>query len=178
MRDYFLHSSRLGFGTWTADDRPLALSLWGDPDVTKLTGGPFSPEQVELRLAQELAHRQQHGIQYWPLFLLDTGDYVGCCGLRPRAGQDDAREMGYQLRPAFWGQGYAREAAGAAVAHAFTTLGLSELYAGHHPDNHRSRRILESLGFHYTHHEIYPPTGLLEPCYRLRSIHYALRPPV
>lgn len=60
---------------------------------------------------------------------------------------------------AVWGEGYAREAGDATIALAFTTLGLSDLYAGQHPDNHRSRRILKGVGFRYTHDEIYPPTG-------------------
>ncbi len=42
MRDYFLRSARLGFGIWTAEDLPLALGLWDDAEVTRLTGGPFT----------------------------------------------------------------------------------------------------------------------------------------
>ena len=172
MRDYFLRSSRLGFGIWRADDLQLALGLWGDADVTRLLGGPFTADQVQQRLARELTHYKQHGIQYWPLFLLESGEHVGCCGLRPRAQTETVRELGYQLRPAYWGKGYAREAANAAITHAFTTLGLSGLHAGHHPNNHSSQRILEGLGFHYTHHEIYPPTGQMEPCYALQRSEY------
>lgn len=33
---YFLRSERVGFRTWTAEDLPLALGLWGDPEVTRL----------------------------------------------------------------------------------------------------------------------------------------------
>jgi len=41
------------------------------------------------------------------------------------------------------------------------------LFAGHHPENHASRRILSKLGFRLTHEEFYPPTGLLHPSYLL-----------
>ena len=54
----------------------------------------------------------------------------------------------------------------AVIAHAFAT-GAKALFAGHHPDNASSRSVLEKLGFRYTHHELYPPTGLQHPCYRL-----------
>ena len=82
-RAYFLHSERLGLGTWKADDVDLALGLWGDPAVTRLFGGPFTEAQVRERLAREMATQAEHGVQYWPVFLLDDGAHVGCCGLRP-----------------------------------------------------------------------------------------------
>jgi hypothetical protein len=31
------------------DDLALAIALWGDPAVTGLLGGPFTPEQVDQR---------------------------------------------------------------------------------------------------------------------------------
>jgi ribosomal-protein-alanine N-acetyltransferase len=53
------------------------------------------------------------------------------------------------------------------IAFAFETLGLKALFAGHHPENAASERLLRKLGFRFTHQEIYPPTGLLEPAYLL-----------
>lgn len=169
MRQYLLQSARLGFDVWSAQDLPLALGLWGDPKVTKLTGGPFTAAQVNERLSREIANYERYGIQYWPIFLLRTGEHVGCCGLQPHKPNDGVHELGFQLRKASWGQGLAREAADAVTAHAFTTLGASGLYAGHHPKNEASRRVLEWLGFLYTHHEFYSPTGQVEPCYLLRK---------
>ena len=65
------------------DDLDLALGLWGDAAVTRLIGGPFPPERVRERLAREIATQAEHGVQYWPLFLLADGGHAGCCGLRP-----------------------------------------------------------------------------------------------
>lgn len=160
---YFLQTDRLGFREWSADDLGLALALWGDPEVTKLIGGPFSPEQIEQRLALEV----RLPLQYWPLFLLETEEHVGCCGLRARS--EDVFELGFHLRPEHWGLGYASEAARAIVAYAFDVLGAASLFAGHHPANDASRRLLEKLGFEYTHDELYEPTGLMHPSYVLRS---------
>ena len=168
MRDYFMCSARLGFGIWNEHDLPLAMGLWGDPQVTLMTGGPLTPAQVAARLAREIHNQQVHRFQYWPLFDRRTGEHVGCCGLQPRAPQEHICELGYQLRADRWGQRYAQEAGEAVIAHAFGALGLAALFAGHHPDNARSRRVLEALGFKYTHHEVYPPSGDLEPAYLLR----------
>jgi RimJ/RimL family protein N-acetyltransferase len=49
---YFLRTQRLGFRTWTEADLDLAFGLWGDAEVTRLIGGPFSEERIQQRLAQ------------------------------------------------------------------------------------------------------------------------------
>jgi hypothetical protein len=67
---YFLRTQRLGFRTWTEAHLELAFGLWGDAEVTRLIGGPFSLEQVQRRLAQEIANQTAYGIQYWPVFLV------------------------------------------------------------------------------------------------------------
>jgi len=36
------------------------MSLWGDPEVTKYLGGPFSPQQVKARLENEIATMEAH----------------------------------------------------------------------------------------------------------------------
>jgi len=170
---YFLQSERLGFRTWSAADIELAIGLWGDPEVVKLIGGPFSREQVQERLSREIATMQSHGIQYWPIFLLTTGEHVGCCGLRPYKSEAGICEIGVHLRKTFWGQGYAPEATRAVMEYAFHTRGMTALFAGHNPGNAASRRVLEKLGFRYTHDEYYPPTGLNHPSYRLTSEEFA-----
>jgi RimJ/RimL family protein N-acetyltransferase len=156
-------TSRLEFRRWRSDDLPLALALWGDLRVTALIGGPFTHEQVVQRLDEEIASERAHGIQYWPLFESDR--FVGCCGLRPRA--PGVHELGFHLLPAAWGRGLATEAALATIDHAFRVLGVGALFAGHHPDNDASRRLLEKLGFRWTNDELYGPTGRMHPCYEL-----------
>ena len=168
MREgYFLHTARLGFRCWAADDLPLALALWGDPEVTRLIGGPFSSEQVKERLCEEIAAMLAHRVQYWPIFLLSGGAHVGCCGLRPYGPDDRIYELGFHLRPAYWGRGLAVEAGRAVCGFAFGVRRARSLFAGHHPENAASRAVLEKLGFRFTHTEIYAPTGLQHPSYRL-----------
>ena len=80
---YFLTTKRLGFREWSAMDLPLAIALWGDPEVTRRMGGPFSDDEIRNRLAAEIASMAARGVPYWPLFFLTNDDYVGCAGLRP-----------------------------------------------------------------------------------------------
>src|SRR3954471_10219487 len=149
MGTYFLETPRLGFRIWTREDEALARALWGDPEVTARIDarGALSASEVAQKLAAEIACMEAHGVQYWPLFLRSSGEHVGCCGLRPRDGHARIFELGFHLFRAAWGKGYATEAAKAIVDYAFDVLGASGLFAGHHPENHASRRTLEKLGF-------------------------------
>lgn len=167
---YFLVTSRLGFRSWREDDLPLALGLWGDYEVTKLIDarGPLTTNQVQDRLIKEIAAEKEHGVQYWPVFLLTTDEHVGCCGLRPYDLTKKIYEIGFHIRSTHWRRGYAAEAARAVMKYAFDTLKACALFAGHHPKNEASRILLEKLGFCYTHDEYYPPTGLKHPSYLFR----------
>jgi ribosomal-protein-alanine N-acetyltransferase len=173
---YFLRTARLGFRLWTEADLPLAAALWGDPAVTQYIGGPFSAEQVAERLTMEIARQAEHGMQYWPVFLLANDDLMGCCGLRPYRPAERIYEIGVHILAAQWGHGYAYEASVAAMRYAFTRLEAAGLFAGHNPGNQASRHLLQKLGFRYTHDEFYPPTGLQHPSYLLtREAFTALR---
>ncbi len=162
---YFLRSARLAFRWWTPDDVGLAMELWGDPRVTAFIGGPLTEQEVRERLDQEIALQRSDGVQYWPIFRRGDEVHVGCCGLRPYKPEERMLEIGCHIRSEHWGQGYASESARAVMQHAFRTLGVRALFAGHHPRNDVSRRLLHKLGFEYTHDELYPPTGLKHPSY-------------
>jgi RimJ/RimL family protein N-acetyltransferase len=163
-------SPRLAFRSWREDDLDVASSLWGDPRVTRLLDarGALAPADVRARLRAEIDREREYGFQYWPLFLRDGGGFVGCSGLKR---YDDTRrilEIGFHLCAGAWGRGLATEAGRAVIAVAFEQLGATALFAGHHPENTGSKRALERLGFVYSHHEFFAPTGLQHPGYFLR----------
>jgi len=164
---YFLKSARLGFRCWTRDDLSLARDLWGDIEVTRFFGGPFSDEEICQRLDREIARMNTHQFQYWPIYLLSGDEHVGCCGLRPYRLEDEIHELGFHLRPKYWGRGLAPEAASAVIDFAFQAIGVKGLSAGHHPGNVNSRKVLEKLGFQYTHDEYFPSLGMNIPYYLL-----------
>lgn len=171
LRNYFLTTPRLAFSAWTDNDLPLATKIWGDPAVTGLLGGPFSEVAIYNRFRLEIDAMSVHGVQYWLLFLKETGELVGAAGLRHR--EADTYEMGYYILPPAWGCGYATEAGAAVVEYAFGKVGATGLFGGHHPDNEASGKVLRKLGFQFTHKELYPPTGLIHPCYWLKNSNQA-----
>ena len=168
-RNLFLKTNRIGFSKWTHNDIELAKSLWGNPEVTRYicASGIFSMDDIENRLSTEILNESVHKVQYWPIFELTTNDLIGCCGLRPYTANE--YEIGFHLRPAFWGKGYAKEAADAVIDYAFSVLKAKKLFAGHNPNNIASRKVLNKLGFTYVRDEFYEPTGLFHPSYELKN---------
>jgi [ribosomal protein S5]-alanine N-acetyltransferase len=166
-RPYFLKSARLGFRCWSPDDRALARELWSDIEVTRFLGGPFSDKEISQKLETEIAKMNAHQFQYWPIYLLSNDEHVGCCGIRPYSPEDQIHELGFHLRPRFWGQGLAPEAARAVIRFAFETIGANALCAGHHPANTTSQKLLEKLGFRYMQDEFYSPLNVHLPYYLL-----------
>ena len=60
---YFLRTARRGFRWWRTDDFPLALELWGDPQVTRLfTKDKLTEEQVKERLSAEIDRAERFGL--------------------------------------------------------------------------------------------------------------------
>lgn len=167
MHNYFMETERLGFSNWRSDDHKLAIALWGDSLVTKYISGTgvFTKQQIAERLYSEIEQQEKHGIQYWPVFdkLLDA--FIGCCGLRPYDTNKAIYELGFHLKSDYWGKGYGIEAASAAINYAYTALKANGLFAGHNPQNEASAKMLEKLGFAYSHDEFYSPTGLNHPSY-------------
>lgn len=169
MRDYFMRTARIGFSTWSAGDLPLAERLWGDGAVTRFicASGRFTPGDIAARLETEIGNGAQFKVQYWPIFALETGGLIGCCGLRPFAYEVRAYELGCHLCRDAWGMGYATEGARAVIRCGFDVLEAERLYAGHHPENSASEHLLRKLGFSYIGRKLYEPTGLYHPSYEL-----------
>ena len=167
MREYFLKTKRLGFSHWEKENLETAYSLWGDKKVTKYlsAAGIFTREETLERLNLEIENEKLYGIQYWPVFELKTGEFTGCCGLRPYKNSEKIFEIGFHLKPEYWGMGYGKEAAENMIKYAFEKLGAEKIFAGHNPANAASAKLLTKLGFTYTGDEYYKPTGLYHPSY-------------
>ncbi|GGH17189.1 GNAT family N-acetyltransferase [Paenibacillus segetis] len=167
MKKYFLETTRLGFSHWENNDIDLAISLWGEPEVTRFisSNGLYSNEQIKSRLNTEIQTNELFLVQYWPIFELKTNDFIGCCGLHPYEIEKKIYEIGFHLKSNYWGSGYASEAANAVIQFAFETLDANNLFAGHNPLNRASKNLLIKLGFNYSHDEFYEPTGLNHPSY-------------
>jgi RimJ/RimL family protein N-acetyltransferase len=91
----------------------------------------------------------------WAIELQNSGLLVGSAGVRRIDPGSTAADVGYELDPDYWGNGYATEAMRRVVTFGFDDLGLEDLSARVVRGNHRSVRVLERLGF--THAKDIPP---------------------
>jgi RimJ/RimL family protein N-acetyltransferase len=89
------------------------------------------------------------GFGLWAVEVVDVALFVGFVGLNEptfEAHFTPAVEVGWRLDRAFWGQGYATEAAMAALRFGFENLKLDQIVSFTVPANVRSRRVMERVG--------------------------------
>lgn len=160
-----LESNRLIFKHWKDCDISLAYQLWNNQDVVRYIG--IHETDIEPRYNLEIKQDQQYHVSYWPMFLKETDEFIGCCGLRPYKANE--YELGFHLLPNYWHKGYAYEAASTVIQYAFDVLKVQRLIAGHHPENNASQCLLTKLGFQYIGNNYYEPTGLYHPSYEMKK---------
>jgi [ribosomal protein S5]-alanine N-acetyltransferase len=153
-------SARLTFRNWASEDAAFAEALWCDPEVTHYFGGAMTPEQAHDRLHVECERENRLGVQYWPMFLRETGEFAGCAGLRPWSVDPNTIEAGVNLMRSVWGMRLGEEALLAVLAHGFDALDVPMIVAGHGIAHDNSRKLLERVGFAYTHNILWGPTEI------------------
>jgi [ribosomal protein S5]-alanine N-acetyltransferase len=153
-------TARLTFRSWTEKDTALAEALWCDPEVTHFFGGAMTPEQARERLRAECEREARLGMQYWPMFLRATGEFVGCAGLRPWQFDANTVEAGVHVMRSAWGLRLGEEGLRAALAHGFDALSLPVIVAGHGLGHDNSQKLLERVGFRYTHNAKWGPQAI------------------
>lgn len=78
--------------------------------------------------------------------LKGNGQLIGNCGIRTKAVDAIEGDIGYELNPDYWGNGYATEAAKTMVHYGFTTLHLHRIWSWCIADNVGSYRVMEKVG--------------------------------
>ena len=78
--------------------------------------------------------------------LRSSGRLIGNCGIRRKSGASGEADIGFELDPEYWGNGYATEAGDALVRFGFHELKLHRISSWCIADNVASKRVLEKLG--------------------------------
>lgn len=95
------------------------------------------------RISERLADDPRFGS--WAVIERSTGMPAGSVLLKPLPDGAGEIEIGWHLHPDSWGRGLGTDAGQALLERGFA-LGLSEVWAVTHLDNHRSARVCEKLG--------------------------------
>jgi RimJ/RimL family protein N-acetyltransferase len=150
--DAYLETERLTLCRFTPDDADLLIELDSDPAVMRyLTGGEATTaEEVRDRFLPYILSLYQRWDGNFGLFAAhakDSGDFVGWFHLLPEQElQQKAVELGYRLRQAEWGKGYATEGGRGLVDKGFTDLDVHLVWAATMTANIASQKVMEKIG--------------------------------
>lgn len=139
-----LVTQRLRLRAWRPEDREPFAALNANPVVMEHFPATLSRAESDAFADRIDQHFAEHGFGLW---VVDVGGaFAGFTGLAWQHGLhfSPALEVGWRLARAFWGQGYATEAAQAAVAYGLerepSIVSITAV------TNERSWRVMERLG--------------------------------
>jgi RimJ/RimL family protein N-acetyltransferase len=144
-----LETERLILRDFVKDDWQRVLEYQSDPLYLRYyEWTERTPEAVQEFVGWFLDHqRQSPRVKFQLAITLKSSNlFIGNCGIRmdkPSAFQAD---VGYELDPRYWNQGYATEAAHAIVDFGFSRFNLHRVWSWCIADNLGSAHVLEKLG--------------------------------
>ncbi|BDY04492.1 GNAT family N-acetyltransferase [Ferrimonas sp. YFM] len=141
-----LETERLRLQRFSLEDVDGFFELNNDPVVLKYTGDkPFDNKDQVAAFISDYAQYQLNGFGRWSLYLKETGEYLGFCGLR-RAEPGAEVDIGFRIMRRHWRQGYALESAIAALQLGFGRYQLDRIVARAMEDNQASHAVINKLG--------------------------------
>ena len=146
-----LEAERLILRQLSVDDDAFILELVNDPLWLRFIGDRGVRTLDDARdyiLKGPVAMYERVGFGLYLVERKSDGVALGICGLIKRDTLDDV-DLGFAFLPEYRAQGYAYESAAAVLTYGRSALGLKRIVAITSPDNERSARLLEKLGFNF-----------------------------
>ena len=132
MVEFRYETERLVLRDWREEDWPPFWEGTNTEAVMRWLGGVCDAAKREAAQERLLSYENDHGHTFWAVERRDDGAILGFCGLKrsnQAGGPMDMMEVGWRLREDAWGQGYAKEAAIAALDLAFDRFDADEVIA-------------------------------------------------
>jgi ribosomal-protein-alanine N-acetyltransferase len=130
-----------------AENFPDHLDRWSPPVVAEYFTESFWAERLAIAVDDLAADRAARFVMQ-PRGAATDGPIIGTCNYTNIVrGAFHACHLGYQVGRAQQGQGLMAEALRACNAYVFDSMRLHRIMANFRPENERSRRLLERLGF-------------------------------
>ncbi len=145
-----LQTERLRLREITEADIPALYTLFADPDVNRYSADNLNDihDAESLFFSFIQAIFDQHTGLRWGITLHTAPDtLIGTGGYNFWRQDQNYGEIGYDLRPAYWGQGIMTEAVSAIIQFGFETMQLNRIEADVTVGNDASARVLQKLGF-------------------------------
>jgi ribosomal-protein-alanine N-acetyltransferase len=146
-----LRTARLLLRSFQDEDIPTIVRLAGVNEIAATTLNiphPYTEVDAQNFLAKANEEFRAGRSTSFAISISPGRELCGSVGLKMSDAHRHA-ELGYWIGVPFWGNGYAKEAAGAVVAFGFEVLRLHRIYAHHFAGNTASQRVLEKIGLRH-----------------------------
>ncbi|KZN66902.1 GNAT family N-acetyltransferase [Pseudoalteromonas luteoviolacea] len=154
-----LKTKRLRLRQWRESDKVAFATMNANAEVMRYFPSPLSRQQSDALVDKIAQLMEENGYGFWALVRDNAGmtepsdavseEFIGFVGLHWQTQVNPEQpfmEIGWRLAREYWGQGYAFEAALAALQFAFEVLNLSEVYAFTALPNTPSQKLMTRLG--------------------------------
>lgn len=150
-----LETDRLFLRKMTEEDTDDFLEIFSDPMAMRYFGVIFDRPRMEKWVSDNLEHDEKYGFSLLSVILKENGEVIGDCGLETDTIDGDLIiGIGFDFKRAYWGHGYATEAARAVLKDGFTQYDLDNIYGWIDPENIPSQRVAERIGMTVIKHVI------------------------
>lgn len=142
-------SERLRFRKFSIGDAKDLFHIRSNDDVMKyLDMVPFESIGDAEKMVQtvEESYSKETGIN-WGIVEKLSNSFIGYFGFFRIIPEHCRAEIGYALKPEYWGKGYMYETINRMVRFGFKNMKLHSIEANVNPKNERSKKVLEKIGF-------------------------------
>lgn len=178
MHPYIISTNRLGLRLWTAADIPPFVDMNRDANVMRYFPALLSEQETHAMVQRIQTGFANNGFGLYAVELKNTNEFIGFTGFSiPRFESffTPCVEIGWRLKHAAWGKGYATEAAKACLHYGFNTLGFDKVYSFTAAVNTPSENVMKKAGMIKAgefNHPLLAPDSLL-----CRHVLYTMQKP-
>ena len=144
-----LESERLLFRKFLLSDaKDLLLIRSNDAVMKYLDIARFESIADAEKMVQTVSesYDNETGIN-WGIVEKHSNNFIGYFGFWRMIPEHCRAEIGYALKPEYWGRGYMYETINRMVRFGFKNMNLHSIEANVNPDNDKSKKVLEKIGF-------------------------------
>ena len=143
-----LETERLILRPLVESDVDEIFAMRSDEDIMRFIREPRGRDESFdwIKLVSGRWHNDKLG--FCAVIEKEANKFLGWCGIW-RLKETGEMEIGYAIDKAYWGKGFATEAAEKFMQYAFGELNAEKLVAVARPENMASRRVMEKLGMQF-----------------------------